>query len=122
MSPFVRYDLRAMEQGFLFEPRAMLQSELRMAIERLDFAEAGRKLEELQRLWPGVPLTWEPELVRVGLKLSRRHLDLDSGYEVWQTLEAKLTALDVAASHARVMRRHFFSRLLAANRSLFEDL
>jgi hypothetical protein len=111
-----------MEQGFLFEPRTMLEAELRMAIERLDFAEAGRKLEDLQRLWPGAPLTWEPELVRVGLKLSRRHLDLDSGYEVWRTFESRLASLDVSGSHAGVMRRHFFSRLLAANRSLFEDL
>ena len=100
----------------------MLEAELRIAIERLDFVSASRKLEELRRLWPGAQLTWEPELVRIGLKLSRRRLDLDSGYEVWRTLECRLASLGVPGSHAGMMRRHFFSRLLAANRSLFEDL
>ena len=64
----------AMEQGLLFEPGAMLQAELRIAIERLDFAGASRKVEELRRLWPGLQLTWEPELVRLGMKFSRRRL------------------------------------------------
>lgn len=106
----------------MFEPSAMLHAELRLAIERLDFAAASRKIEELRRLWPGVLLTWEPELVRMGLKLSRRRPDLDTGYGFWRTLESTSDSLGVPRSHTRAMRRHFFSRLLAANRSLFEDL
>lgn len=100
----------------------MLHAELRITIERLNFVAASRKLEELRRLWPGLQLTWEPELVRLGLKFSRRRLDLDSGYEFWRTFESRLDSLGVPDSHTRAMRRHFYSRLLAANRSLFEDL
>src|SRR3989442_491382 len=103
-----------MEQGFLFEPEAMVWAEMRMALERLDFAAANRKLEELQRLWPGSDLTWEPELIRIGLRLARRRLDLDSGYDIWQKLETRLSSMGISKSEASSMRRHFFSRLLAA--------
>jgi hypothetical protein len=122
MSGSMRSRSERLEQRSLFEPSVIAHAELRMAIERLDFSVASRKLEEFQRLWPESELTWEPELVRTGLRLAGRRLDLDSGYEVWKKLESKLALLGVSRSQAGSMRRHFFSRLLAANRSLFEEL
>jgi len=111
-----------MQQGFLFEPQTLAQAELRQAIERLDFPAASLKLEEFQRIWPASELAWEPELIRIGSRLARRHMDLDSGYSVWEKLESRLDALGVSRSHTGSMRRNFFSRLLAVNRSLFEEL
>ena len=111
-----------MQQGLLFEPQTLAQAELRQAIERLDFAAASLKLQEFRRIWPASGLAWEPELIRIGSKFARRRLDLDSGYSVWEKLESRLGALGVSRSHTGSMRRNFFSRLLAVNRRLFEEL
>jgi len=69
-----------MQQGLLFEPQTWAQAELRQAIERLDFAAASLKLREFRRIWPASELAWEPELIRIGSRLARQRLDLDSGY------------------------------------------
>jgi len=111
-----------MNQGSLFEPESVKRAEVCDAVERLDFATAGRKLEELQRLWPAAGLTWEAELIRIGSKLTGRPLGFDSGYRVWEKLESRLGPLGVPGSRRASIRRHFFSRLLAANRRLFEEL
>ena len=111
-----------MNQASLFEPERVARAELCRAIEYLDLARASRKLEEFQQIWPEAPLSWEPELVRIGLPLSRRRLDFDSGYRVWKNLESQLAPLEVPSPRAAAIRRHFFSRLLAANRGLFEEL
>lgn len=111
-----------MKQGFLFEPKTVAQEELQEALERLDFAAAGRKLKEFQRIWPVSELSWEPELIHIGSGLVRQDLDLDSGYTVWEKLESRLAALGVSRSQTGSMRRHFFTRLLAVNGDLFEDL
>ncbi len=110
-----------MQQGFLFVPEVMARTEMQDAIARLDFCGAARRLEEFQRVWPEARLTWEPELVRTGSKLAAKPLDLDSGYGAWQKLEAQLNALPVPRSWTATLRRNFFSRLLAANRKLFEE-
>jgi len=110
-----------MQQGFLFEPEAMARTELQDAIARLDFHSAMRRLEEFHRVWPEGKLTWEPELVRVGSTMAAKPLDLDSGYEAWQELEALRDTLDVPRFWTASLRRNFFSRLLAANRKLFEE-
>lgn len=109
-----------MKQGFLFEPEAIARTELQDAIARLDFHAAARKLEEFHRAWPEAKLTWEPELVRAGSMLAAKPLNLDSGYQAWQKLEARMNGLDISRSWTASMQRNFFSRLLAANRSLFE--
>jgi len=111
-----------MQRGFLFEPEAMARTELQDAIARLDFHSALRRMEEFQRVWPEAKLTWEPELVRAGSKVAAKPMDLDSGYGAWQKLEARLNTLDVSRSWTASLRQNFFSRLLAANRKLFEDL
>jgi hypothetical protein len=49
-------------------------------------------------------------------------MDLDSGYDAWTGLEQRMAALGVPAPSIRSMRRNFFSRLLAVNRNLFEEL
>lgn len=111
-----------MQQGFLFEPERMTRAEVRLAIERLDFVGASLKLQELQRLWPSSGLTWEPELIHMGLTLDHHALDLDSGYDVWQKLESRLASLGASRCETAAIRRNFFTRLLAANRCLPEDL
>src|SRR5437016_2908124 len=88
----------AMKQGFLFEPEAIALTELQDAIARLDFHAAARRLEEFQRVWPTAKLTWEPELVWAGSMLAAKPLDLDSGYQAWQKLEARMNALDISRS------------------------
>jgi hypothetical protein len=50
-----------------------------------------------------------------------RPLDLDSGYRAWQELETLLNTPETPRSWAAALRRNFFSRLLAANRKLFEE-
>ena len=87
-----------MQQGFLFEPQTLAQAELRQAIERLDFAAASLKLQQFQRIWPASELGWEPELIRIGLRLVRRRLDLDSGYTAWENLESRLHSLGCPGS------------------------
>jgi hypothetical protein len=114
-------DSSRMQQGFLFEPQTMAQAELRQAIERLDFAAASLKVEEFQRIWPASELAWEPDLIRIGSRLVFEHLDLDSGYSVWEKLESRLESFSVSKSYTRSMRRNFFSRLLAVNGRLFEE-
>lgn len=111
-----------MSQGSLFEPQSVIRAEVRDAIERLDFAAAGRRLKQFRRLWPEAELTWEPELIRIGAEWTGRPLDLDSGYGVWGKLESRLGPLGVPRSRTASIRRHFFSRLLAASRRLFEEL
>lgn len=111
-----------MQQGFLFEPETIARGELQNSIGRLDFRTASRKLEEFRSVWPQAKLTWEPELIRIGSKLSASPLDLDSGYKAWTKLESRLGALRVSQSWTALMRRNFYSRLLAANRRLFEEL
>src|SRR2546427_3080396 len=111
-----------MQQGLLFEPEVMARTELQDAIARLDFHSALRRLEGLHRFWPEAKLSWEPELVRAGSKLAAKPMDLDSGYGAWQKLEAPLNTLDVSRSWTASLRRNFFSRLLASNRKLFEEL
>ena len=111
-----------MQQGLLFEPQVMARTELQDAIARLDFHSAMRRLEEFQRVWPEAKLTWEPELVCAGSRMAAKLLDLDSGYGAWQKLEARLNTLDVSRSWTASLRRNFFSRLLASNRKLFEEL
>src|SRR5262249_54441286 len=88
---------------------------------RLDFHSAVRQLEEFERVWPEAKLTWEPELVRAESRMAAKPLDLDSGYEAWKKLEARLNALEGPRSWTVLLRRNFFSRLLAANRKLFEE-
>ena len=88
----------------------------------LDFHCAVRRLEEFHRVWPEAKLTWEPELVCAGSGMAAKLLDLDSGYGAWQKLEARLNTLDVSRSWTASLRRNFFSRLLASNRKLFEEL
>src|SRR5438128_9238480 len=111
-----------MQQGLLFEPEVMARTELQDAIARLDFHSALRRLEEFHRFWPEAKLIWEPELVRAGSKLAAKPMDLDSGYGAWQKLEARLNTLDVSRSWTASLRRNFFSRLLASNRKLLEEL
>lgn len=120
--PRSRLRFTAMEQGSLFATDDALRGELHVAIERLDFDVARRKLEEYRRLWQSSALTWEPELVAIGTRLARQKLNLDSGYDTWTGLAGSMTSLRVPETHVRVMQRHFFSRLLAANRNLFEEL
>ncbi len=55
-------------------------------------------------------------------RLAAKPMDLDSGYGAWQKLEARLNTLDVSRSWTASLRRNFFSRLLASNRKLFEEL
>src|ERR671931_484636 len=100
-----------MRQGFLFEPEVISKTELQDAIARLDFHSAVRRLDEFQRVWPEARLTWEPELVRAGSRMTAKALDLDSGYEAWQKLEGRLNTLDVPRSWTASLRRNFFSRL-----------
>jgi hypothetical protein len=111
-----------MQQGFLFEPQTLAQAELWQAIERLDFPTASLRLEEFQRIWPASELAWEPELIRIGSKLARQPMDLDSGYSVWEELGSQLDAFGVSRFHTDCMRRNFFSRLLAVNPTLSEEL
>lgn len=110
-----------MEQGMLFEPKAVARAELQDAIGRLDFRAASRKLEEFRRVWPEADLDWEPELIRIGSKLAGGPVDLDSGYRTWEKVDARLGRRGVSRSWTAWMRRNFFSRLLAANRNLFEE-
>src|SRR5437773_1318133 len=110
-----------MQQGFLFEPEVMARTELQDAIARLDFHGAVRRLEEFQCVWPEAKLTWEPELVRAGFRMAAEPFDLDSGCRAWQQLQARLNTLEVPRSWTASLRRNFFSRLLAANRKLFEE-
>src|SRR5438128_4175076 len=111
-----------MQQCLLFEQQVMARAELQAAIARLDFHSAVRRLEEFHRVWPEAKLTWEPQLVRAGSKVAAKPMDLDSGYGAWQKLEARLNTLDVSRSWTASLRRNFFSRLLASNRKLFEEL
>jgi hypothetical protein len=113
-------DLRLM-QGFLFEPEAMARTELQDAITRLDFRAAVHRLEEFRRLWPEAKLSWEPGLIQTGLRLERVPMNLDSGYDSWQDLQARLDALEVPRALTASIKRNFFFRLLAANRKLFEE-
>lgn len=110
-----------MAQGILFEPERVARAELQRSIVRLDLAEARRRLEEFRRLWPEAKLSWEPELIRIGEPLLSRRLDLDSGFREWNRLHRRLVELEVPGPAVDSLHRNLFSRLLAANRRLFEE-
>lgn len=111
-----------MSQRSLFDPEGLAREKLHDAILSLDFNSAERKLWELKQYWPDATLSWEPELIRAGLKFARRRLNLDSGHQVWTKLEVQLSSLKVPKAYRTIIRSRFFSRLLAANRSLFQEL
>jgi len=111
-----------MTQMELFDQDTVTLGELYQSLERLDF----RAAEKLVKKYSGLAadtreLTWELDVLNFGKKIGKRKLDLDSGYHLWEGFSSRLFFQGIPELTADRIRKSFFSRLLAANRSLFEE-
>ncbi len=99
----------------------MLREEIRRALSGLHFAEAEAGLEVYKSVPGAHALTWELKVLRFSRGIRRRNFDLDAGFELWERFELSAFFPTIPAAYSDSMRANFFSRLLAMNRSLFED-
>lgn len=110
-----------MAQLPLFDRDRLLREEIRRALMRLDFSKAAEKVKAYRRIPGARRLQWELKVLRFGRRMPRKGLDLDAGFDLWEDFREADPLPETATFYADRMRAAFFSRLLAQNRSLFED-
>lgn len=110
-----------MSQLPLFDRDRIVREEVRHFLMRLDFARAAERVRAYRAIRGVRPLTWELKVLRFDKSVRRRNFDLDAGFEFWERFELSTLFPKIPEAYSGAMRANFFSRLVALNRSLFED-
>ena len=111
-----------MNQLELFDRDRKLRRRIRELLVRLEFREAERLCAKYAELPGAEPLGWELDVLKFEKRQTRRRLGLDDGLRLWEEFRSRLFFNDIPHSYAEQLENSYFSRLLAANRSLFDSV
>jgi hypothetical protein len=110
-----------MMQLDLFDRDKVLRAEIRAALVGLDFRLAGERCRQYAKIPGAASLEWELDVLHFIERHARRRLSLEAGVRLWEEFESSLFFGRIPSVYALDLEKSYFSRLLAANRTLFDS-
>ncbi len=110
-----------MTQLDLFDRDRVMREEIRSALVGLDFRRAGELCRQYAEIPGAASLEWELDVLHFVKRHARRRLSLEAGVRLWEDFESSLFFGRIPSVYALDLEKSYFSRLLAANRTLFDS-